>query len=85
MEADNLLSYEDRLVRASKIWKRGKVSGFGRGRGRGGGRGGRGRTSSNTCRMDFSAIVGALTTEERKRHIEEELCFKCHKKGRRLF
>jgi hypothetical protein len=26
-----------------------------------------------------------LTTEERKRHIEEEHCFKCHKKGHRFF
>jgi hypothetical protein len=25
-----------------------------------------------------------LTSEERKRHIEEGLCFKCHKKGHRL-
>jgi hypothetical protein len=26
-----------------------------------------------------------LTSEERKRHIEEGLCFKCHKKGHRPF
>jgi hypothetical protein len=26
-----------------------------------------------------------LTPEERKKHIEEGLCFKCHKKGHRLF
>jgi hypothetical protein len=26
-----------------------------------------------------------LTFEERKRHIEEGLCFKCYKKGHRLF
>jgi hypothetical protein len=26
-----------------------------------------------------------LTHEERKKHIEEGLCFKCHKKGHRLF
>jgi hypothetical protein len=26
-----------------------------------------------------------LTPEERKRRMEEELCFKCHKKGHRLF
>jgi hypothetical protein len=26
-----------------------------------------------------------MTTEERKRHMEEGLCFKCHKKGHRLF
>jgi hypothetical protein len=25
-----------------------------------------------------------MTAEERKRHIEEGLCFKCHKKGHRL-
>jgi hypothetical protein len=35
--------------------------------------------------MDFGAIVGALTPKERKHPIEEGLCFKCHKKGRRLF
>jgi hypothetical protein len=26
-----------------------------------------------------------LTSDERKRHIEEGLSFKCHKKGHRLF
>jgi hypothetical protein len=26
-----------------------------------------------------------LTSNEHKRHIDEGLCFKCHKKGRRLF
>jgi hypothetical protein len=26
-----------------------------------------------------------MTVEERKRHMEEGLCFKCHKKGHRLF
>jgi hypothetical protein len=26
-----------------------------------------------------------LTPEERKKHIEEGLCFNCHKKGHRLF
>jgi hypothetical protein len=26
-----------------------------------------------------------LTYEERKRHIAEGLCFKCHNKGHRLF
>jgi hypothetical protein len=76
-------TYEDPLVGASKIWKRNNVDG--RGRGRGGGQGGRGRPSQNTNRIDFSAIDGALTSDERKRHIEEVLCFKCHKKGRRLF
>jgi hypothetical protein len=30
-------------------------------------------------------MAGALTPEERKRHIEEGLCFKCHKKGHRRF
>jgi hypothetical protein len=76
-------TYEYLLVGASKIWKRN--NGAGRGRGRGGGQGGRGRPSKNTRRIDFSAIARALTLEERKRHIEEGLCFKCHKKGHRLF
>jgi hypothetical protein len=74
---------EDPLVGASKIWKR--SNGVGRDRGRGGGKGGRGRPSQNTSRFDFCAISGALTHEERKRHIDEGLCFKCHKKGHRLF
>jgi hypothetical protein len=26
-----------------------------------------------------------MTAKERKRHMEEGLCFKCHKKGHRLF
>jgi hypothetical protein len=26
-----------------------------------------------------------MTPEERKRHMEEGLCFMCHKKGHRLF
>jgi hypothetical protein len=26
-----------------------------------------------------------MTPKERKRHMEEGLCFKCHKKGHRLF
>jgi hypothetical protein len=26
-----------------------------------------------------------MTPEERKRHMEEGHCFKCHKKGHRLF
>jgi hypothetical protein len=25
-----------------------------------------------------------MTSEERKRHMEEGLCFKCHKKGHQL-
>jgi hypothetical protein len=62
-------TYEDPLVRAYRVLKRG------RGRERGGGQGGRGRPSQNTCRIDFSAIASALTSEERKRHIEEGLCF----------
>jgi hypothetical protein len=65
------------------IWKRN--NGVGRGRGRGGGQGGRGRRSQNTCRIDFSAIVGVLTSKERKGDIEGGLCFTCHKKGHRLF
>ena len=79
-------NFDDPLVGASKIWKR---NGGGRGRGRGGGQGGnsggRGRPSSNSGRIDFSAIANALPPEERKKHIEERLCFKCHKKGHRLF
>jgi ADP-ribose pyrophosphatase YjhB (NUDIX family) len=78
-------NFEDPLVGASKIWKR---NGGGRGRGRGRGRnqgGDRGKPSSNSGRIDFSAIANALTHEERKKHIEEGLCFKCHKKGHRLF
>jgi hypothetical protein len=73
---------EDPLVGASKIWKR--YNGIGRGRGRGEGQGGRGRPSQNTNRIGYSAITNALTSEERKRHIEEGLYFKCHKKGRRF-
>jgi hypothetical protein len=78
-------NFEDPLVGASKIWKR---NGGGRGRGRGRGRnqgGDRGQPSSNSSRIDFSAIAYALAHEERKKHIEEELYFKCHKKGHRLF
>jgi hypothetical protein len=26
-----------------------------------------------------------MTPEERKRHMEEGLCFKCYKKGHRMF
>jgi hypothetical protein len=44
--------------------------------------GGRGQTSS---RVDFNTLANAMTHEERKRHMEEGLCFKCHKKGHRLF
>jgi hypothetical protein len=60
---------EDPSVGASKIWKRN--NGAGRGRGRGGGQGGHGRPSQNTGRIDLSTIANALTSEERKRHIEE--------------
>jgi hypothetical protein len=75
----------DELVGASKIWKR-NGGGRGRGRGRGGNQGGgRGRPSSISGRIDFSAIANALTHEERKKHIDEGLCFKCQKKGHRLF
>jgi hypothetical protein len=76
---------DDPLVGASKIWKR-NDSGRGRGRGRGGNHGGgRGQPSSNSGRTDFNAIANAMIGEERKRHMEEGLCFKCHKKGHRLF
>jgi hypothetical protein len=76
---------DDPLVGASKIWKR-NCGDRGRGRGRGGNQGGgRGRPSANSSRIDFSAIANALTREERKKHTEEGLCFKCHKKGYRLF
>jgi hypothetical protein len=76
---------DDPLVGASKIWKR-NGGGRGRGRGRGGNNGGgRGQTSSNTGRVDFNTLANVLTLEERKRHMEEGLCFKCHKKGHRLF
>jgi hypothetical protein len=78
-------NYDDPLVEASKIWKR-NGGGRGRGRGRGGNQGGgRGRPSSNIGRLDFIAIANAMTSDERKRHMEEGLCFKCHKKGHRLF
>jgi hypothetical protein len=76
-------NFDDPLVGASKVRKR---NGGRRGRGRGGGQGGgRGRPSSNFGRIDLSAIANALTSEERKRHIEEGLSFKCHKKGHRRF
>eukprot|EP00193_Tetraselmis_chui_P007707 CAMPEP_0177768450 /NCGR_PEP_ID=MMETSP0491_2-20121128/9727_1 /TAXON_ID=63592 /ORGANISM="Tetraselmis chuii, Strain PLY429" /LENGTH=175 /DNA_ID=CAMNT_0019285257 /DNA_START=1352 /DNA_END=1879 /DNA_ORIENTATION=- len=76
-------NFDDPLVGASKIWKR---IGGGRGRERGGNPGGgRGQSSSSSCRIDFNAIANALTPEERKKHIEEGLCFKCHKKGHQLF
>jgi hypothetical protein len=75
----------DPLVGAAKIWKR-NGGGRGRGRGRGGNQGGgRGQPSSNSGNIDFSAIANTMTAEERKRHMEEGLCFKCHKKGHRLF
>jgi hypothetical protein len=35
--------------------------------------------------MDFTSIAGALTLQQRKHHQDEGLCFKCHKKGHRLF
>jgi ADP-ribose pyrophosphatase YjhB (NUDIX family) len=76
---------EDPLVGASKLWKR-NGGDRGRGRGQGGNQGGgRGRPSANSRRIDLKAIANALTPEERKKHIEEGLCFKCHKKGHRLF
>jgi hypothetical protein len=75
---------DDPLVGASKMWKR-NGGGRGRGHGRGGNQGGgRGQPSSNIGRIDFNAIADAMTSEERKRHMEEGLCFKCHKKGHRM-
>jgi hypothetical protein len=56
-------TYEDPLVGASRIWKRGERAGFRRGRGRVGGRGGLGRTSPNIDRIDVSAIARALIPE----------------------
>jgi len=53
---------------AAKRFERGE--GFGCGRGSGGCRG---RTSPNTCRIDFNAIDGALNPHERKRHQGEGL------------
>jgi hypothetical protein len=64
-------NFDDPIVGASKIWKRNG--------------GGRGQTSSNTGRVDFNTLANAMTPEERKRHMEEGLCFKCHKKGHRMF
>ena len=78
-------NFNDPLVGASKILKR-NGGGRCRGRGRGGNNGGgRGQTYSQTGRVDFNTLANALTLEERKRHMEEGLCFKCHKKGHRLF
>jgi hypothetical protein len=78
-------NFDDPLVGASKIFKR-NGGGRGRRRGRGGNQGGgRGQISSNTGRIDFNAIANSMTPEKRMRHMEEGLCFKCHKKGHRLF
>ena len=75
----------DPLVGASKIWKR-NGGGRGRGRGRGGNNGGdRGQPSTNPGRVDFKTLSDAMTPEERKKHMDEGLCFKCHKRGHRLF
>jgi hypothetical protein len=64
---------EELEVEGTKCFQRDE--GFGRGR-CGGNRGGSiGRTSPNTSRINFSAITGALTTQERKRHQEEGRCF----------
>jgi hypothetical protein len=72
----------DFLDEASNIWKR-NIGNCGRGRGRGGGNnGGRGKTSG---RDDFNTLAKAMTAKERKRHMEEGLSFKCHKKGHRPF
>jgi 8-oxo-dGTP pyrophosphatase MutT (NUDIX family) len=84
-QTSNKRSFEDPIVRASEIRKR-YGGGRGRGRGRGSNQGGgHGQTSSNTGRIDFNAVANAMTPAERKRHMEEGLCFKCHKKGHRLF
>jgi hypothetical protein len=48
-----------------------RSDGPGRGLGRGN-RGGIGRPSSNTCRNDFSAIVGALTAIKECQRQQEE-------------
>jgi hypothetical protein len=76
---------DDPMIEASRRWQRGEGSGFGRGRGRGNGRGDGGPTSPTTGRIGCNTIAGALTPQERKRHQEEGLCFKCHKKGPRVF
>jgi hypothetical protein len=76
---------DDPMVEAAKRRQRGEGSWFGRGRSRGGGRGGCGRFSPNTGRIDLNAIARALTPQERKRHKEEGLCFKFHKKGHSVF
>jgi hypothetical protein len=75
---------DDPLVDASKIWKR---NGGGRGRGHGRGRGGgnNGGRCQTYGRVDFDTLANAMTSEERKRHMEEGLYLKCHKKGHRLF
>jgi hypothetical protein len=73
---------DDPIVGASKIWKHNGGGGRGRGANHGGGRG---QPSSNTARIDFNTLANAMTPQERKKHMEEGLCFKCHKKGHRLF
>jgi hypothetical protein len=50
-------TYEDPLVRESKLRKRDNGPGVGRCRGRGGGRGGCGQTSPNIGRLDFGTIA----------------------------
>jgi hypothetical protein len=57
----------------------------GRGRGRGRGRGNNGGRGQTSGREDFNTLAKAMTEEERKRHMDEGLCFKCHNKGYRLF
>jgi uncharacterized membrane protein YgcG len=83
---------EDPLEEASNIWKRNRGGrGRGRGRGRGGGNnGGRGGGNNGgggqrSGRDSFNTLANAMTAEERKRHMDEGLCFNCHKKGHRLF
>jgi CRISPR/Cas system-associated protein Cas7 (RAMP superfamily) len=43
------------------------------------------KPSTNPGRVDFETLVDAMTLEERKKHMDEGLCFKCHKRGHRLF
>jgi hypothetical protein len=75
---------EDPLDEASKIWKRNR-GGRGRDRGRGRTRGNNGGRGQASGRDDFNTLSKAMTPEQRKRHMDEGLCFKCHKKGHRLF
>jgi hypothetical protein len=75
---------EDPLDKASNIWKRNR-GGRGRGRGRGRGGGNNGERGQLSRRDDFNTLAKAMTLEERKRHMDDGLCFKCHQNGHRLF